>query len=190
MEARPVLKLGFDADWRVGFNIHGEVIVAESENVNQRLFYKGTFHKYHIQPGSAYINIWHRELPGNIRPDFHKAMSTAGIFFAQNICYHMGPRPAILVSSDGSEVLETRQHEGELLTCLHPTRLVYAVSEGDRGYKVEIEEEDGSKRTLRPKAGHTWTKLLSVCQDNHGRTAIVDQNLKEKSNTEHFPRIT
>ena len=163
--ARPVLHLGFDAHWFIGFGIYGEVIVAEKD--------KRTLCKYQMQPGSTFSNIWLRELPHvDLESSCRKAVSSTGTIFLHNRL-ELNSRTFVL-SPDGSQIMKTIQHAGMLIGCLPPERLMYVVDEGSRRHAVAIIEEDKPEVRLRPETGHTWSKSLSVCQDGRGRTAVMD----------------
>ena len=162
VDARHVTHLGFDAEFRIGFGTHGEVVVAE-RNSNK-------LHKYQMQPGGTYVNTWNMDLPQNSSSFCRIIVSTTGTLLLQDV----ESSPTVILSPDGNQILETQYHKGRLIACKPPTRPVYKVNNGDKGYELAVAEEDGSEYRLQSETGHVKSYQLSVCQDKHGRTVMVD----------------
>ena len=160
MEETTALDIGFRASMIVGTGTRGEVILSDEDNT--------TLHKYRLTQGK-YMQVFSRDLPQNISPRCRKAVSGSGLILLQE----EEDSPTLFLSEDGSEVVRTLQHEGELITCLQPTRPVFAVRK-DRGWAVVI-VDNSSERTLQPASGRIWSWRLSVCQDDEcERTAVTD----------------
>ena len=158
------MHLGFGAHHFVGCGNHGQIVLTEKA--------KKKLHKYQIQPGSAYVEMWQEDLPGNIRSDSRKAVSSSGVVFLKNDEIRA---PTLTLSSDGSQVLDTWRHEGELLGCLPSGQPAYVLRNG-ADYELVIKENGDSERRLQPALGHAWWDLLSMCGDERGRTVVTDFN--------------
>ena len=161
VEAGGVFHLGFKADLHVGYGIHGEALVED----NQR-----TLHEFELKEDGAYTKIWHRQLPQGIESSCRKAVTAS-----HNVVLQDGKNsPTLILNLDGSQLLDTLQHEGDLFASI-PTGLVYRVGDYNRGYELVTVRDGGEVSRLQPEAGRKWSDLLSVCQDELGRTAVIDK---------------
>ena len=153
--------LPFTADHGVGFGSHGEAIVTEK---NQR-----TLYKFELKEDGIYTQMWHRELPQDIKSYCTKALTASHNILLQNTDNF----PTLILSPDGSQLLDTMQNEGILIGSI-PTGLVCSVVDYDRGYELMTVGDGGEVSRLQPEGGHKWSEYLSVCQDELGRTAVID----------------
>ena len=125
------------------------------------------FHAYQLQDGT-YVKLWSKDLKQHFTPyDCRIAVTDSGEVLLQEDEYS----PTLVFDSSGRHV-NTWTHEGRLIGCLPPSRLVYAQErrEDKRWEAVVVDEKHSTENTLP----HTWGRngYLSVCQ-NDGRIAIT-----------------
>ena len=106
------LHLGFTAWVSVGFGCHGEVIV--QEKVQKQL------HKYQIQTGGTYEEIWNWNMPKDTSDGQSTAMTATGRTLIQPNSWS----PTLVLNLEG-KCVDILQHEGLLLACLPPARPAY-----------------------------------------------------------------
>ena len=162
LEARPVFHLPFTADDRVGFGSHGEAVVTDE---NQR-----TLYKFEITEDESYTQMWHRELPQDIKSGCRKSMTASHNILLQDT----ENSPILILSPDGSQLLDTMQNEGKLIDSI-PAGLVCRVWDDDRGYELVTVGDGGEVSRLQPEARNSWSVWTSVCQDELGRTAVINE---------------
>ena len=161
-----ILNIGFDASNVIGYGPKGEVILSDKK--------KNTLHKYQFQQGT-YSKVWSRDMPPTLTRNCYKVVSSSGLILLQD----RTNSPTFFISEDGREVLRTLQHEGKLVTCLQPTRPVFAVKK-EKSFAIVI-VDDSSERTLQPAAGRTFSVWLCVCQDDGGRIVVNDASKRTLS---------
>ena len=162
-DAKPVFHLGFQAGFRVAFGILGEIVMVEKDTRMLR--------KYQIQPGSTYVNLWSRDLHEAMDPDCIIEITSSGTVFLQN----SDGSPVMVLSPDGSKIVDGWNLEGKLITCFSPRKPVFVreKEEGEEEHQVVIVEEGQFDIILEPEEGR-WSNTLSVCQDGQDRIVILD----------------
>ena len=110
IEASHAISLGFAAWTNVGFGSQGEAVV-QKKDVDQ-------LHKYQIQQGGTYDEIWNKSLSPHFTEGSRTAISSSGVILAQDMKEHF-----ILGFTSMGEVLNVWNYGGLFLACLPSTSL-------------------------------------------------------------------
>ena len=121
VEASHALRLGFTAWENVGFGCQGEAVV-QKQHGNQ-------FHKYQIQQGSSYEEIWNKTFTPHFEKGGMTAISSTGVILVQDI----KNRGTYGYTPEG-EAFNGWPHEGLFLTCV-PTATLNFVYRRRLGYE-------------------------------------------------------
>ena len=163
LEVVSVLSLPFEADRRVGLQREG-VIVAGGE---------GTYHKYHLQDGKRYTEIWSRCMPGSLPPSCYKYVREDGCVVLQDWADKSSPYSTHVFSEDGEQLLHTSRYEGILHGCVTPAAMVMRLRDDQDLIEVQLRNETGE--VIKIVKSDRWKGGISVCKDPvTGNMAVVD----------------
>ena len=177
------IHLEFPADYQVGHRFNGEVIIKEKA--------QNTLHKYKLHfPKYIYQEIWSVDFPHGVNTASVTAVYSKKIlgrelqYGYKVLLQDKSTSTTLILSSDGTKLLDSWHHEGILLTCFcsgWSEYFVHVVEKTDGEYEIVIIErnirlnnKDISETRLQPVAAKpTWSHpYLSLCKSN-SRIAVT-----------------
>ena len=164
-------RLKWAAEKQVGYGRYGEVVLKEKA--------QKALHKYDLQLNEIiYQEIWSEDFPHGVN-----TASVIAVYVPSDdyelLLQDKSTSTTLILSSDGREILDSRHHEGILLTCLYNNEPVYAVENTYGECEIVIVNKDRPETRLQPVATKSpWSHpYLSVCQYYVGsRIAVTSKD--------------
>ena len=137
VERMPGLKLGFSACGEAGINKSTGAVIVEERH-------EPLLHKFQLQQNGSYREEWRRQLPENVKRDCHKYLTDTGDLILQN-----EEDGTTILFDQEMKLIDSWQHQEDLIATLPGTRTVCAVKEG-KEWHVEIRIQDEEVLQLKP----------------------------------------
>ena len=151
--------LEFPAENQVDFNGRVDFVMKEKA--------QKTLHKFTLEGHGGSTEVWSTKIPPGVNTDGVIALYGSGYSDAKPILQDKGTSATLVLTSNGTELLDSWHHKGILLTCLDFEHPVYAVEKTEGEYEIVIVRYNKSETRLQPVTTKpTWSHpYLSVCKD-------------------------